>query len=168
VDLIRSEHETNSKCQQPKLNRRRCIRYIFHGLASTLLAKPVAPSLFTLFQAPIAKHQLRRCPMMSPPSHLGLSLTTVIRKGDYLEPGFNPSTLTTAQLRGIFLYHDVPYSSTHQKGELVQLFHDRLVPNASRLKKERLQMQNLAASNEGITLESITQVCALRLSFVLL
>jgi hypothetical protein len=49
----------------------------------------------------------------------------------HLQPSFDPVTCTSAQLRGIFLQHQVPAPSNLKKGELVKLFEDRVRPNVA-------------------------------------
>ncbi|KAI0695908.1 Man1-Src1p-C-terminal domain-containing protein [Cytidiella melzeri] len=86
-----------------------------------------------------------------------LSTSDVIAQGDYLEPDFNPASLTVAHLLGILGYHGVNYPSQHTKAKLVQLFNDEIKTNARHFKKERLSRQNSQASDEGIT-DGITGV----------
>ena len=78
------------------------------------------------------------------------STSQIIALGDYLEPDFNPASLTVAHLLGILGYHNVKYPSQYTKGKLVQLFNDEIKPKSTQFKNERLSRQNSQASDEGI------------------
>ncbi|KAI0093624.1 Man1-Src1p-C-terminal domain-containing protein [Irpex rosettiformis] len=79
-----------------------------------------------------------------------LSTSDIIARGEYLEPDFNPASLTIPHLLGILGYHGVNYPSQHSKAKLVQLFNDEIKAHSERFKKERLSRQNSQASDEGI------------------
>ena len=79
-----------------------------------------------------------------------LSTSEIIARGEYLEPDFNPSSLTVAQLLGIFGYHNVRYPSQYTKAKLVELFNSEIKPKSNSLQAERLSRQNSQASDEGI------------------
>ena len=78
------------------------------------------------------------------------STSDIIAQGDYLEPDFNPASLTIPQLLGILGYHGVNYPSQHPKAKLIQLFNDEIKAKAEHYKAERLSQQNSQASDEGI------------------
>lgn len=80
-----------------------------------------------------------------------LTAAQVIALGEYLEPDFDPSSLTIAQLLGVFGYHNINYPSQYTKPKLVQLFNDEIKTNASKLRKQRIKRENSQASDDGIT-----------------
>ena len=80
-----------------------------------------------------------------------LTAALVIALGEYLEPDFDPSSLTIAQLLGVFGYHNVNYPSQYTKPKLVQLFNDEIKTNASKLRRQRIKRENRQASDDGIT-----------------
>ena len=80
-----------------------------------------------------------------------LSTSSIIEKGDYLNPDFDPATLTVPQLLGIFGYHNIEYHTPYTKPKLIQLFNDELRPQIGQFKKDRLSRQNSQASDDGIT-----------------
>ena len=80
-----------------------------------------------------------------------LTAAQVIALGEYLEPDFDPSSLTIAQLLGVFGYHNVNYPSQYTKPKLVQLFNDEIKSNASKLRRQRIKRENSQASDDGIT-----------------
>jgi len=84
-----------------------------------------------------------------------LSTQQIIQNGDYLNPEFDPSTLTMAHLLGIFQYHNIAYPSQHNKAKLVEVFNANVKSNAKRLRKQRLIRQETAASENGI-LDGVT------------
>ncbi|GME88819.1 unnamed protein product [[Candida] boidinii] len=51
---------------------------------------------------------------------------------EYLEPGFDPKSLTVANLRSVLLDHDINYPSSAKKSELVELFKEHVTPNAAK------------------------------------
>ncbi|TCD69735.1 inner nuclear membrane protein enriched at telomere/subtelomere region [Steccherinum ochraceum] len=80
-----------------------------------------------------------------------LTSAEIISQGRYLDPDFDPSTLTVAQLLGVFGFHNINYPTTYTKSKLVQLFNDDVKPHAKKFSKERLSRQNSLASDDGIT-----------------
>lgn len=79
-----------------------------------------------------------------------LTAAQVIDLGQYLEPDFNPSTLTVSQLLGVLGYHNIPYPMPYSKPKLVQVFNDEVKSRASKFKKERMKRQNSIATDDGI------------------
>lgn len=65
---------------------------------------------------------------------------------DYLQPGFDPRSLTVPRLRSILVTHQVPYPSTAKKGQLVDLFNEHVVP----LSKKYLASRSAKRSSKGI------------------
>lgn len=80
-----------------------------------------------------------------------LTSAQIIEKGDYLDPDFDPSSLTISQLLGVFGFHNINFPSPYTKGKLVQIFNDELKPRVNQFKKERLSRQNSQGSDDGIT-----------------
>ncbi len=79
-----------------------------------------------------------------------LTSAQVISLGEYLEPDFDPSTLTVSQLLGVLGFHNIRYPTPYTKGKLVQLFNDEIKPRASKFKRERTKNENSMASDDGI------------------
>ncbi|KAH8980955.1 Man1-Src1p-C-terminal domain-containing protein [Lactarius hatsudake] len=79
-----------------------------------------------------------------------LTAAQVIASGEYLEPDFDPSTLTVNQLLGVFGFHNVRYPTPYTKPKLVQLFNDEIKPKIKQFKKERVKKENSQASDDGI------------------
>jgi HeH/LEM domain len=79
-----------------------------------------------------------------------LTATQIINLGEYLEPTFDPSTLTISQLLGILGYHNIQYPTPYSKAKLVQVFNDEVKTRSTRLKKDRLKRQNSSPSDDGI------------------
>ncbi|CAL1704835.1 unnamed protein product [Somion occarium] len=80
-----------------------------------------------------------------------LTAAQLIAQGEYLEPDFDPSTLTVSQLLGVFGYHNINYPSQYTKVKLIQLFNDEVKPKGNKFKKQRLKRENSQASDDGIT-----------------
>ncbi|KAK7467115.1 inner nuclear membrane protein enriched at telomere/subtelomere region [Stygiomarasmius scandens] len=79
-----------------------------------------------------------------------LTAAQLVAQGGYLEPDFEPSSLTVSQLLGILGYHNIVYPTPYTKPKLVQVFNDEIKKRASKLKKERMKKENSIASDEGI------------------
>lgn len=80
-----------------------------------------------------------------------LTSAQVISLGDYLEPDFEPSSLTVSQLLGVLGYHNVVYPSPYSKPKLIALFNTEIKPNASKFRKQRIKADASIASDDGIT-----------------
>jgi hypothetical protein len=80
-----------------------------------------------------------------------MTAAQVIGLGEYLNPEFDPATLTVAQLLGVLGYHNIRFPTPYTKPKLVQLFLDEVKPKAAKFKKDRLKKENSAASDDGIT-----------------
>jgi hypothetical protein len=65
----------------------------------------------------------------------------------YLQPDFDPSSLTVPRLRNVLLTHGISHPSSAKKADLVQLFHDQLKPQAKRILAARKRTQR---SSKGI------------------
>jgi hypothetical protein len=65
----------------------------------------------------------------------------IIAKGDYLQPTFDPATLTIPHLLGIFAYHNVAYPSQHNKAKLIEIFGTEIKGRGVELRKQRLERQ---------------------------
>ncbi|KAF8628467.1 hypothetical protein AX15_003979 [Amanita polypyramis BW_CC] len=79
-----------------------------------------------------------------------LTTAQVISSGQYLEPDFDPASLTVSQLLGVLGYHNVKYSTPYSKSKLVQLFSEEIKTRSAKFKRERLRKENSTASDEGI------------------
>lgn len=91
-----------------------------------------------------------------------MTAAQVISLGEYLQPDFDPASLTVSQLLGVLGYHNINYPVPYSKPKLVQVFKDEIKGRATKLKKERLKKENSIASDEGIidgsTGEPLSQV----------
>ncbi|KAL7628722.1 inner nuclear membrane protein enriched at telomere/subtelomere region [Parahypoxylon ruwenzoriense] len=66
---------------------------------------------------------------------------------DYLHPGFDPKTLTIPRLRSILVAHNVSYSSSAKKAQLIELFNDQIVPQSKKILTARARAKR---SSKGI------------------
>uniref|UniRef100_A0A8H7Y3D3 Man1/Src1 C-terminal domain-containing protein n=1 Tax=Psilocybe cubensis TaxID=181762 RepID=A0A8H7Y3D3_PSICU len=80
-----------------------------------------------------------------------LTSAQVISLGDYLEPDFDPASLTVSQLLGVLGYHNIAYPTPYTKPKLIQVFNNEVKTRAKKFKKERIKKENSIASEEGIT-----------------
>ncbi|CAK7207268.1 inner nuclear membrane protein enriched at telomere/subtelomere region [Sporothrix eucalyptigena] len=56
---------------------------------------------------------------------------------DYLQPGFDPASLTNPRLRSILVTYNVHYPSNAKKPELIELFNDNVAPQAHKILARR-------------------------------
>ena len=80
-----------------------------------------------------------------------LTSAQIIAQGHYLEPDFEPGSLTVSQLLGVLGYHNIVYPTPYSKPKLIALFDAEIKPRASKFKKERLKAEASIASDDGIT-----------------
>ncbi|KAF8959049.1 Man1-Src1p-C-terminal domain-containing protein [Flammula alnicola] len=80
-----------------------------------------------------------------------MTAAQVISVGEYLEPEFEPSSLTVSQLLGVLGYHNIPYPTPYTKTKLVLVFNNEVKTRAAKFKKERIKKENSIASEDGIT-----------------
>ncbi|KAI0540747.1 Man1-Src1p-C-terminal domain-containing protein [Xylaria digitata] len=66
---------------------------------------------------------------------------------DYLQPGFDPKSLTIPRLRSILVAHNVPYSSSAKKAQLIDIFNDQIVPQSKKILNARARAKR---SSKGI------------------
>lgn len=66
---------------------------------------------------------------------------------EYLQPGFDPKTLTIPRLRSILVAHNVPYTSSAKKGQLVEIFNEQVVPQSKKILAARARAKR---SSKGI------------------
>ncbi|KAI1734344.1 Man1-Src1p-C-terminal domain-containing protein [Xylaria scruposa] len=52
---------------------------------------------------------------------------------DYLQPGFDPKSLTIPRLRSILVAHNVTYPSSAKKAQLVDIFNEQVVPQSKKI-----------------------------------
>ncbi|KAK2019899.1 hypothetical protein LZ32DRAFT_518443 [Colletotrichum eremochloae] len=66
---------------------------------------------------------------------------------EYLQPGFDPKSLTVPRLRSILVAHEVHYPATAKKPQLIQLFEDEVVPQAKKILAKQTRAKR---SSKGI------------------
>jgi hypothetical protein len=79
-----------------------------------------------------------------------MTAAQIISVGEYLEPDFEPTSLTVSQLLGVLNYHGIDYPTPYTKPKLIQVFNSEIMTRAAKFKKERLKKENSIASDEGI------------------
>ena len=67
---------------------------------------------------------------------------------EYLQPGFEPASLTVARLRGILVQYEIPYAASAKKPELISTFNEQLVPRARKILSAR---SRTTRTSKGIT-----------------
>lgn len=80
-----------------------------------------------------------------------LTSAQIIGLGQYLQPDFDPATLTVSQLLGVLGFHNIRYPTPYSKSKLIQVFNEEIKPQATKFKKERIKTENSIASDDGIT-----------------
>jgi len=69
----------------------------------------------------------------------------------YLAADFDPTSLTVPRLRSILVEHDVAYPSSAKKSQLVDIFNDRVAPQASRILGARGRTKRSARGIEDVS-----------------
>jgi hypothetical protein len=67
---------------------------------------------------------------------------------EYLQPGFDPSTLTVPRIRSILVSHNIPYPSSAKKPQLIQIFEENVLPQARKILAARDRARR---TSRGIT-----------------
>lgn len=69
----------------------------------------------------------------------------------YLEPDFDPSTLTVPRLRSILVAHNINYPSSAKKSQLIELFNTEVVPQARKIRTASARVKRTSRGIEDIT-----------------
>lgn len=75
---------------------------------------------------------------------------------EYLEPGFDPATLTMPRLRSILVAHGVNYPASSKKGQLVDIFNHEVLPQARRLRAANARVKRTSRGIEDIASQTST------------
>lgn len=67
---------------------------------------------------------------------------------DYLQPDFDPASVTIPRLRSILVSHNIQYPATAKKAQLIEIFNENVVPQAQRILNRRAKAKR---SSMGIT-----------------
>jgi hypothetical protein len=67
---------------------------------------------------------------------------------DYLQTGFDPSSLTVPRIRSILVAHDIEYPSGAKKPQLVQIFSEKVLPQSRKILSQRARARR---TSRGIT-----------------
>ncbi|KAK3996337.1 Man1-Src1p-C-terminal domain-containing protein [Cladorrhinum sp. PSN332] len=63
---------------------------------------------------------------------------------DYLQPGFDPKSLTVPRLRSILVTHNVQYPSTAKKSQLIDLFIEEVIPQSKKILSARQRVKRMS------------------------
>lgn len=67
---------------------------------------------------------------------------------DYLQTGFDPSSLTVPRLRSILVSHDISYPSGAKKSQLIEIFVENVLPQSRKILSARARARR---TSKGIT-----------------
>lgn len=67
---------------------------------------------------------------------------------DYLQTGFDPSSLTVPRIRSILVAHNIPYPSGAKKPQLVEIFTENVLPQSRKILSARARARR---TSKGIT-----------------
>ncbi|KAH9836451.1 sister chromatid separation protein Src1 [Teratosphaeria destructans] len=68
----------------------------------------------------------------------------------YLEPGFDPKSLTMPRLRCILVAHEITFPTSAKKQVLVNLFDDKILPQAHELRDARARVKRSSRGIEDV------------------
>jgi hypothetical protein len=74
----------------------------------------------------------------------------------YLEPDFDPSSLTIPRLRSILVAHGVDYPASSKKAQLVDIFNENVLPQARRLRAANARVRRTSRGIENIPSQNST------------
>ncbi|KAK4681981.1 inner nuclear membrane protein enriched at telomere/subtelomere region [Podospora pseudoanserina] len=63
---------------------------------------------------------------------------------DYLQPDFDPKSLTVPRLRSILVTYNVQYPSTAKKSDLIELFVDQVLPQSKKILAARARVKRMS------------------------
>ena len=69
---------------------------------------------------------------------------------EYLDPSFDPSSLTVPKLRSILVQYDVTYPSSAKKPQLIELFNQYVAPQASKILKSQSRTKRSARGIQDV------------------
>lgn len=69
---------------------------------------------------------------------------------EYLDPSFDPSSLTVPKLRSILVQYDVTYPSSAKKPQLIELFNQHVAPQASKILKSQSRTKRSARGIQDV------------------
>lgn len=69
---------------------------------------------------------------------------------EYLDPSFDPSSLTVPKLRSILVQYDVAYSSSAKKPQLIELFNQHVAPQASKILRSQSRTKRSARGIQDV------------------
>ncbi|QIW98751.1 hypothetical protein AMS68_004269 [Peltaster fructicola] len=70
---------------------------------------------------------------------------------EYLEPGFDPSTLTVPRLRSILVAHSISYPASAKKSQLIEIFEDKVASQSRRLRAANARVKRTSRGIENVT-----------------
>jgi hypothetical protein len=79
-----------------------------------------------------------------------LTVTATMEDQAYLEPDFDPSTLTMPRLRSILVAHSVNYPASSKKTQLIEIFNEEVLPQARRLRAANARVRRTSRGIENM------------------
>jgi hypothetical protein len=120
------------------------------------------PSSVSIPRAPTLRlYRATLCATPSTPRTLRTRTTTMAdARGEYwwLEPGVDANKITVPQLRRILLTHDVQYSSSAKKPDLVALFNSAVAPHAEKFLRDYGRTKRSARGIQDVPSSSASTV----------
>ncbi|EMC95969.1 hypothetical protein BAUCODRAFT_71355 [Baudoinia panamericana UAMH 10762] len=68
----------------------------------------------------------------------------------YLEPDFDPNSLTVPRLRSILVAHNINYPSSAKKGQLIEIFNEQVVSQARKLRTANSRVKRTSKGIEDV------------------
>ena len=68
----------------------------------------------------------------------------------YLQPDFDPKSITVPRLRSILVTHNVSYPSSANKGQLVDLFNEHVKPQARKIRADNARVRRTSRGIEDV------------------
>lgn len=111
-----------------------------HCLISFARPSHIASSLYRAFR--LGSSSINNLGFPKPITYITAIMSDV--EVDYLQPGFDPKSLTVPRLRSILVTHNVQYPSQAKKPQLIELFNEEVLPQAKKILAARQRVKRMS------------------------
>ncbi len=99
----------------------------------------------------VYRNRIHKSPTPTALPHAHLTATAgAMDEQAYLEPGFDPGSLTMPRLRSILVAHNVNYPSSAKKSQLVEIFNDTVLPQARSIRTANARVKRTSRGIEDV------------------
>lgn len=81
----------------------------------------------------------------------GYSTVCTMDDQEYLEPDWDPSSVTIPRLRAILVAHNISYPASAKKAQLIEIFNTDVLPQARKIRAQNARVKRTSRGIEDIT-----------------